>query len=255
MRIASWNVNGIRPRIQRGELPGWLQRSLPDVVGLQEVKATAGVVDATAWEELGYEAWWHPAERAGYSGALLLCRARPAEVHLGLGRAGIDGEGRVIRAEFDDFTLLTAYFPNSGRGADRLQFKHHFCEEFLGVVNGLRANGRAVVFMGDLNIAHTEADIARPEEHERSPGFLPEERAWMDRFISEGYVDTFRSLHPDARDAYTYWEPWRERRARNIGWRIDYVCVSDDLAPRVADAFIESDVMGSDHCPEGIVLE
>ncbi len=255
LQICSWNTNGLRATLKGGFLQGWLSEKLPDIVGMQEVKATPEQVDHTAWTALGYESWWHPAEKAGYSGALLLSRVAPREVTNGLGIPEVDSEGRVIRAEFDDFTLLTAYFPNSGRGADRIQFKVDFCQALLDHVNGLRDTGRNVVFMGDLNIAHTEMDIARPEENEKSAGFLPVERAWMDRFIAEGWIDTFRALHPDERDAYTYWDAWRDRRARNIGWRIDYVMVNAGLMPRVKRAFIESKVMGSDHCPVGIVLE
>ena len=255
VRICSWNVNGIRPTLQRGEFQAWLDSSEPDVVGLQEVKAFPGQVDAAVWESRGYRAWWHPAERPGYSGALLLSRLEPLDVTPGLGYPAFDVEGRVIKADFGAFTLLTAYFPNSARHGARLEFKEAFCEAFLAVVNGLRAEGRRVVFMGDLNIAHHEIDLARPAESEGSAGWLPEERAWMDRYVEEGWVDTFRALHPDAVGAYTYWEPWRDRRARNIGWRIDYVCADRALFPRVREAFIEADIMGSDHCPVGIVLD
>lgn len=255
MRLASWNVNGIRPTLKRGELGDWLASSAPDVVGFQEVKATPDQVDGQVWESLGYEAWWHPAERPGYSGALLLSRVQPRSVQLGLGFPDIDSEGRVIMAEFDSFTLLTAYFPNSGKRGARLDFKNQFCESILSVVNDLRARGMPTVFMGDLNIAHREVDLARPKENVGSAGWLPEERAWMDRFLEEGWIDTFRSRNPDTEGAYTYWEPWRERRARNIGWRIDYVMVDAETDRRVADAFIEQDIMGSDHCPVGALVE
>lgn len=255
MQICSWNINGLRATIKGGQLREWLETSRPDIVGMQEVKATPEQVDESGWTELGYRSWWHPAEKAGYSGALLLSRYEPSDVRLGLGSPEFDAEGRVIQAEFADFTLITAYFPNSGRGADRLKYKEEFCSALLNRANAIRASGRHVIFMGDLNIAHTGMDIARPEENLKSAGYLPEERAWMDRFIAEGYVDTFRTLHPDARDAYTYWDAWRERRARNIGWRIDYVMVDSALMPRVRNAFIRADIMGSDHCPVGIELE
>jgi exodeoxyribonuclease-3 len=255
LRICSWNINGLRASLKTGDFQGWLTGTQPDIVGLQEVKALPEQVDQSPWLEAGYRCWWHPADRAGYSGALLLSRVEPLDVRLGLGIPEYDVEGRVIEADYPGFTLITAYFPNSGRGADRLEYKLAFCEALLAHANELRQRGRPVLVMGDLNIAHTEIDLARPEENLKSAGFLPAERACLDRILDEGYVDTFRRLHPDARDAYTYWEPWRDRRARNIGWRIDYVVVSEDLMPAVKEAFIESSVMGSDHCPVGVVLD
>lgn len=254
--ISSWNVNGLRAAVNTGDFQGWLARSAPDVAGLQEVKAQPGQLDDGVWGELGYECCWHPAERPGYSGALLLWKVAPDAVRAGLGVPAFDVEGRVIEADYPDFTLLTAYFPNAGRkGALRMDYKFAFYEAFLARVDALRAQGRKVLFMGDLNTAHTEIDLARPEEALKGTGFLPEERAWIDRIVEHGYVDTFRALHPDAREAYTYWDAWRDRRARNVGWRIDYVFVSEDLLPRVKRAFIEPAVMGSDHCPVGIELE
>lgn len=254
--ISSWNVNGLRAAVRTGDFEAWLTNSAPDIAGLQEVKAQPDQVDEATWRDLGYSCCWHAAGRPGYSGSLLLWKPEPAAVRAGLGIPEFDGEGRVIEADYAGFTLVTAYFPNAGRkGATRLDYKFAFYEAFLARVDALRAAGRPVVFMGDLNTAHTEVDLARPEEALKGTGFLPEERAWVDRIIEHGYVDTFRALHPDAREAYTYWDAWRERRARNVGWRIDYVFVSEDLLPRVRRAFIEPRVMGSDHCPVGIELD
>ena len=255
MLICSWNINGLRATIKGGQLRQWLETSAPDVVGMQEVKATPDQVDETHWTDLGYRSWWHPAEKAGYSGALLLARRQPERVQAGIGIAEFDREGRVIEADFGDLTVISAYFPNSGRGADRLEYKVQFCQAMLDRANALRESGRNVAFMGDLNIAHKEIDIARPGENLKSAGYLPEERAWMDCFIAEGYVDSFRALHPDTTGAYTYWDAWRERRSRNIGWRIDYVMVDAGLLPRLKRAFIHAEVMGSDHCPVGIELD
>jgi exodeoxyribonuclease-3 len=255
-RISSWNVNGLRASLKTGDVQRWLATSRPDVVGMQEVKATPGQVDEAAWRDLGYESWWHTAERPGYSGALLLSRIPPLAVRLGIGILDYDREGRVIEADFDGFTLITAYFPNGGKkGGDRIPFKLAFYAAFLARADQLRAEGRGVVFMGDLNTARTEMDVARPDEAIKGTGFLPEERAWVERLVKAGYVDTFRAFHPDERDAYTYWDAWRDRRARNVGWRIDYVFVSEDLLPRVRGAFIEAAVMGSDHCPVTIEME
>lgn len=255
LTICSWNVNGLRAVVRTGHLRGWLERDLPDIVGMQEVKAGPGQVDPAVWRDLGYQEAWHAAEKPGYSGGLLLYRPTLDAVRAGLGIADIDAEGRVIEADLGALTLLTAYFPNGGQKGARLPFKYTFYESFLERVNALRAAGRSVLFMGDLNVAHLDFDVARPDEAIKGTGFLPEERAWLDRLAAEEYVDTFRALQPDLRDAFTYWEPWRERRARNIGWRIDYVWASKDLVPKLRRAFIVSDVFGSDHCPVGVELE
>jgi len=253
--ICSWNVNGLRATLKTGDLQKWLAESRPDVVGMQEVKATPEQVDASAWRDLGYQEAWHPADRPGYSGALLLYRTPPVAIRTGIGIAEFDIEGRVIEADYRDFTLTTAYFPNGGNKGSRLDYKFAFNEAFLGRMNALRDAGRPVLFMGDLNVARLEIDVARPEEAIKGVGFLPSERAWADRFAADGWTDTFRHHFPALAGAYTYWEPWRERRARNIGWRIDYVWASADMLPRVKRAFIESHVMGSDHCPVGVEIE
>ncbi len=254
LTICSWNINGLRASLKTGDVQRWLATTSPDIVGMQEVKATPDQV-ADAWTGLGYECHWHTAQRAGYSGALLLSKPAPVSVRLGLGVEEFDAEGRVIEAEYPGFTLLTSYFPNAGHGEHRMAYKHAFYSAFLARVDDLKAAGRSVVFMGDFNVAHTEIDLARPEEALKGTGFLPEERAWIDRIIGHGYIDTFRALNPDARDAYSYWDAWRGRRARNVGWRIDYVFVSADLLPQVRRAFIQPEVMGSDHCPVGIELD
>lgn len=253
--ICSWNVNGLRATIKGGFLQSWLEMSQPDVIGFQEVKATPDQVPDEPWTALGYRSWWHPAERAGYSGALLLSKQEPLEVRIGLGIEQFDAEGRVIQADFPEYTVITSYFPNAGRGIERMAYKLDFYAAFLEHLNHLRDQGRHVVFMGDFNVAHNEIDLARPDEALKGTGFLPQEREWISRIIENGYADTFRTLHPDERDAYSYWDAWRDRRVRNIGWRIDYVMVSGELLPRVRRAFIQSEVMGSDHCPVGIELE
>ena len=253
LRICSWNVNGLRATLRSGAFPAWLEETAPDIAGLQEVKARPEQVKDQPWLEAGYDTTWHPAEEAGYSGALLLTKRQPEALRLGLETPDFEREGRVIEADYGDFVLLTSYFPNAGRKLARLDFKLAYYEAFLERVVALRDEGRSVVFMGDLNVAHGEIDVARPNEKET--GFLPVEREWVDRVIESGFVDTFRALHPDQADAYSYWDPWRERRKRNIGWRIDYVFVSEDLLPSVRSAFIEGEQLGSDHCPVGIELD
>ena len=253
LRICSWNVNGLRAALRSGAFQTWLEETAPDIAGLQEVKAGPEQVKEQPWLEAGYEATWHPAEEAGYSGALLLTKQAPADLRLGLETPEFEREGRAIEADYGEFVLLTSYFPNAGRKLARLDFKLAYYEAFLERVVALRDEGRSVVFMGDLNVAHGEIDVARPNEKET--GFLPIEREWVDRVMESGFVDTFRALHPEQADAYSYWDPWRERRKRNIGWRIDYVFVSEDLMPSVRSAFIEHEVLGSDHCPVGIELD
>ena len=253
LRICSWNVNGLRAGMRSGAFQAWLEETAPDIAGLQEVKARPEQVEKHPWLDAGYEETWHPAEEAGYSGALLLTKQTPADLRLGLETPEFEREGRVIEADYGDFVLLTSYFPNAGRKLARLDFKLAYYKAFLERIVALRNEGRSVVFMGDLNVAHHEVDVARPNEKET--GFLSVEREWVDLVIENGFVDTFRALHPDRAEAYSYWDPWRERRKRNIGWRIDYVFVSEDLLPSVRDAFIEHEVLGSDHCPVGIDLD
>lgn len=255
LKIASWNVNGLRATIKSGNLQSWLETSRPDIVGFQEVKALPEQVPDEPWSALGYHCWWHPAQRAGYSGAILLSKIQPTEVRIGLGIDQFDIEGRVIQADYPEFTVITSYYPNAGKGEDRLNYKIEFYAAFLDHINKLRGQGKKLIFMGDFNVAHNEIDLARPDEAMKGTGFLPVEREWIGRIIGDGYVDTFRTMYPETRDAYSYWDAWRDRRARNIGWRIDYVFVSEELWPKVRAAYIEPDVMGSDHCPVGIEIE
>jgi len=246
-------VNGLRAGLRSGTFPAWIKETAPDIAGLQEVKARPEQVTEQPWLEANYQAIWHPAENSGYSGSLLLTQNAPTALQLGLEMPEFEREGRIIEADFDDFVLLTSYFPNAGRKLARLDFKMAYYAAFLERIVALQKAGRRVVFMGDLNVAHKEIDIARPNEKET--GFLPIEREWVDQVIESGFVDTFRTLNPTKGEAFSYWDPWRQRRERNIGWRIDYVFVSKDLLPAVRRAFIQQEVLGSDHCPVGIELD
>src|SRR5690242_13823159 len=174
---------------------------------MQEVKGTPEQVEHV-WEQFGYAAYWHPAERAGYSGALLLTRIEPEAVRVGLGIPEFDSEGRLIEADYGPCTVVTSYFPNAGRGIERMQYKLDYYAAFLRRMEELRGFGRRLVFMGDFNVANTEMDVARPEEGLNGTGFLPIEREWIDRIEDAGYVDTFRALHPEQRDVYSYWDAW-----------------------------------------------
>lgn len=251
-RILSWNVNGIRAVAKKGFLD-WLVGESPDVLCMQETKASPDQLPEELLAPSGYHAYWSSAQKKGYSGVGVYTRAEPLDVsEMGIER--FDAEGRVLRLDYPDFTLITAYFPNSQDGGKRLDYKIDFCESMQKICADLARAGRTVVLCGDYNVAHKPIDLARPKENEKSAGYLPEERAWMDRFIGSGYVDTFRMFNQEGGN-YTWWSYFTKGRERNIGWRIDYHCVNEASASLVANASILADVTGSDHCPVEVVLE
>lgn len=252
-KIISWNVNGIRSVLKKNFLT-WLKEESPDILCLQEIKAKPDQLPPDLLYPPGYHAFWNSAERPGYSGVAIFSKEKPLSVKNGFGIQRFDAEGRVIEMEFADFTLFNIYFPNGKMNADRLKFKMDFYEEILKHFLKLRKNGKKLVVCGDVNTAHQAIDLARPKENEKVSGFLPMERAWMDKFVSGGFVDTFRVFNPDP-GHYTWWDVMTRARDRNVGWRIDYFFVTDDLRPKLKDAFIASKVMGSDHCPVGLVLK
>lgn len=249
--IICWNVNGIRAAQRHGFID-WLTAAQPDILCVQETKAKPEQLAAALIEPPGYTSLWMSAQRPGYSGvATFLRTAAPCSV-APLGVPEFDDEGRVQVIEFPAFTLINAYFPNSQEGGNRLDYKLRFCDALLARCQELRASGRHVVVCGDYNIAHKPIDLANPKQNEGNPGYLPEERAWMDRFVAAGYVDTFRMFN-DQPGQYTWWTYRFRARERNVGWRIDCFCVDQEFAPDVRDARILSQVTGSDHCP--ILLE
>ena len=253
MKIISWNVNGIRSVLKKGLLD-WLRSEDTDVFCVQETKASEEVLPPELISIDGYYSYFSSAERKGYSGVALYSKAKPLSVNKGFGNAKFDTEGRILIAEYNAFTLFDIYFPNGQASEERLRFKFEFFDEFLSVVEKMVANGRNVAICGDFNIAHKEIDIAHPKENETTSGFLPEERAWLDRFIARGYVDTFRRFDPSPQK-YTWWSPIFRARDRNVGWRIDYFFVNTAFLGKVKSAFILADVMGSDHCPVGITID
>lgn len=254
MRLLCWNVNGLRAAAGKGLLE-WMGREAADVVCLQEIKAMPEQVDESILHPEGYQSYWHPALKKGYSGVLTYCREEPLNVVTGIGDPEIDAEGRVLITEHPEFTLINAYFPNSQEGGARLDFKLRFCDRMLRLCNKLRREGKHVVLCGDYNIAHRPIDLARPKENEKSAGYLPEERDWMEKFVvKHGWVDIFRELHPEP-DQYTWWSFRSNARAKNVGWRIDYHCIDEGLRDRIADARIHAGVMGSDHCPVELRLK
>ncbi|RME84083.1 MAG: exodeoxyribonuclease III [Caldilineae bacterium] len=251
--LYSWNVNGIRALHRKGIFLDWLRETRPDIVCLQETRAEAGQLPDALRQPDGYHAVWHAARsRRGYSGTALLSRRRPLQVEFGLGIPEFDREGRTITAFFDGFILVNCYFPNGGRDHSRVPFKLAFYEAFLEHCRRLRDYDLPLIFCGDVNTAHREIDLARPRANRKTTGFLPEERAWIDRVLLAGYVDSFRHFYPDLPGQYTWWSLPTRARERNVGWRLDYFFVAREALPALTDAFIRPDVMGSDHCPVGI---
>ncbi len=253
-RLYSWNVNGLRAAHKKGFLD-WIEATQPDVIGLQETKCHPQQLPKELESVAGYHCYWASATRKGYSGVALFSKTKPKSVNIGLGVDDYDCEGRTIIAEYPDFVLITAYFPNGSRDHKRVPFKMKYYATFLDYCNRLRAEGKSIIFCGDVNTAHREIDLARPKQNVKTTGFLPEERAWIDEVVAEGYVDTFRHLYPEQTDAYTWWSNIGGARSRNVGWRIDYFFTSSDLTPRIANAEIHTDVFGSDHCPVSLTLD
>lgn len=251
LRLISWNVNGLRAIVGKGfaEIVGQLD---PDILALQEIKAHPEQLPREARGLPGYHAYWLPAQRKGYSGVATFSCREPLAVRYGMGVEEFDGEGRVLTLEFADFFLINAYLPNAQPELARLDYKLAFCRRFSEFAADL-ARQKTVVVCGDLNVAHREIDLARPKENQQSPGFSREERAWMDRFLAAGFVDTFRLFYPEG-GHYSWWSYRGGARQRNVGWRIDYFCVDAHSRPRVKAAAIHPKVMGSDHCPVELLL-
>lgn len=249
MKLVSWNVNGLRAVLRKGFMD-FVEEHRPDVLCLQETKTPGAPI---ALEIPGYEVHWSHAQRKGYSGTATFLRTKPLSVREGIGVAKHDTEGRVLTCELEDYYIVNVYVPNSGRDLARLPYR---CDEwdvdFLKYVRKLEKK-KPVVFCGDLNVAHTEIDLTHPKPNVKNHGFTPEERQGFDKIVKAGFVDTFREREKEG-GHYSWWSVMGDCRARNIGWRIDYFLISGALRPRLTDAFILKDVMGSDHCPVGVVI-
>lgn len=255
MRIISYNVNGIRAAINKGFIE-WLQTDPADIICLQETKANKDDVDLTAIEKLGYQSYWFSAQKKGYSGVAIFTKIKPDYVAYGNKIEQSDFEGRVIRADFGDITLINAYYPSGTSGDERQTYKYQWLDEFLDYLQLLRKKRTKLVVVGDYNIAHTEIDIHDPKGNKKSSGFLPEERAWMDKFLSNKWVDSFRELNPEVTGAYSWWsQRFPTVRLQNKGWRIDYICITESLKKQLVEAKIFPDVKHSDHCPIYAVLK
>lgn len=254
-KLISWNVNGIRAIAQKGFL-NWLYDFDPDIVGLQEIKAEETQLEEELLNPKHRNSYWNPSRtKKGYSGTAVFSKMNPVKVEYGWGQDIFDLEGRTVMLDFDRFVLFNIYFPNGESSPERLQYKLDFYNSFLEYAVELKKQGRSLVICGDVNTAHTEIDLARPKENQKTSGFLPIEREWIDRLLAAGFIDTFRFKHPDVRDRYSWWSYRGGARQRNVGWRIDYFFISEDLQSKLVDAFILDQVTGSDHCPVGIVLD
>ncbi len=251
--IASYNVNGIRAAVNK-DLPDWLKENRPDILCVQETKARPEQVNVEVFEELGYRHFWHSAEKKGYSGVATLTTREPDAVIEGCGIAEYDQEGRILRTDFGDWTLLNCYFPSGTTGDARQAFKMQFLEDFVPWVRQLLAERPRLIVVGDYNIAHTEMDIHDPVRNKKTSGFLPEEREWLSRWFEQGFTDAFRHLNPDKVE-YSWWSYRAQARAKNKGWRIDYQSVTDNLADKLRRATHRQEAVHSDHCPVWVEID
>ncbi|GAB4286091.1 MAG: exodeoxyribonuclease III [Ignavibacteriaceae bacterium] len=252
--ILSWNVNGLRAIHKKG-FTVWLKNAAPDIICLQETKAHPDQLPDELRNIDGYHSYYtSPEVKKGYSGVAIYSRLKPVNVIHGFGIKKFDEEGRIIGADFKNFTLINIYYPNGKANEERLRYKMEFYDAFLDFAEKLKSEKKNLIICGDLNTAHKEIDIARPKENQMVSGFLPEERAWIDKFIDTGYTDTFRMFNNEPGN-YTWWDVFTRARERNVGWRLDYFFVNNEFRKKVKNAFILSGVLGSDHCPVGLVIE
>ncbi len=248
MKIISYNVNGIRAAIKKGFID-WMATHPADIICLQETKATQGDVDVKKIEALGYHHFWFSATKKGYSGVAIFSKEKPSNVIIGCGIEESDFEGRVIQADFKNFRLINAYFPSGTSGEERQTFKYKWLHDMQAYLEKVKKEQPNLVLVGDYNIAHTDIDIHDPKGNKNSSGFLPEEKAWMTKFLESGWIDTFRSLNKEPHH-YSWWSQRNPSvRLNNKGWRIDYICATKPLASKIKQAAILPDVQHSDHCP------
>lgn len=253
MRVISYNVNGIRAAMRKG-LVEWMQKEKPDVLCIQETKAHPEQVDIKYFEHIGYHHCWQSAEKKGYSGVAIFSLEKPDHIEEGCGNPLYDSEGRVIRADFGDLSIVNTYFPSGSSGDHRQDFKMGFLEYYFDFIQKLRKEKSKLLVAGDYNICHKAIDIHDPISNKNSSGFLPEERAWMDKYFESGMIDTFREFDPSA-DNYSWWSYRAAARKRNKGWRIDYIAASEELKGNLEAAGIMPDAMHSDHCPVYVDLK
>jgi exodeoxyribonuclease-3 len=248
LNITTWNVNGLRAVLTKGAWD-WVRQQNPDVLCLQEIKSRPDQIPEEYLELFNTRTvYWNPAARPGYSGVATFTVTQPLSVEFGLGLEEFDHEGRVIRINFATFTLFNVYFPSGQRGLDRVAYKLNFYSHLLDICDQLHAANEKLVLCGDFNTAHNEIDLRHPKANQKTSGFLPEERAWIDTYLSHGFVDVYRWLYPEKVE-YTWWTYLMNARQKNVGWRLDYFLVSESLLDKVDDVVIHTEVLGSDHCP------
>jgi len=253
MKITTWNVNGFRAILNKGFVE-WINTYQPDILCLQETKVKFEQLPDIKKILPDYQTSWFSAEKAGYSGVATFVRNDDLKVVHGTGFPKFDSEGRVIQTEIGDTVLFNVYFPNGQRDGERLTYKLEFYSHLLELCDSLHKLGKNVIITGDFNTAHNEIDLANPKENSKTSGFLPEERAWIDKYLDHGLVDIFRMLYP-TRTAYTWWTYRFEARKRNIGWRLDYFLLTKSMTQKVKDVIIHDDVEGSDHCPVTLIVD
>lgn len=246
-KIISYNVNGIRSAMSKG-LMDWIKAADPDILCFQELKAEPGQLDLTVFEKAGYHHYWHPAQKKGYSGVAIFSKRKPDHVEYGCGIHHYDFEGRVIRADYGDISVLSVYHPSGSSGEDRQAFKFKWMADFQKYIDDLKKVRPKLIICGDYNICHQPIDIHNPKSNANSSGFLPEEREWIDTFMKSGFVDSFRHFNKEPHN-YSWWSFRANSRAKNLGWRIDYNLVSTNLEPKMKRAAILPEAKHSDHCP------
>ena len=250
MYIVSWNTNGLRATAKQGFLIPLFKDGKPDILCLQETKAYPEQLPKDIRNVPEYHSYFSYSKiKKGYSGVAIYSKEKPKEIFYGMGIKKFDDEGRLIGVKYKDLTIINVYFPNGGQGPHRLKYKLEFYESFLEFILKLRKNGEHVIFCGDVNTAHQAIDLARPKENIENTGFLPVERAWIDKVIKNKFIDIWRKLHPDKKDTYTYWDQKTRARDRNVGWRIDYFFVSSEIVSKAKNTGTMTNHYGSDHCP------
>lgn len=254
MKILTYNVNGIRAALTK-DLLGFLERENADIVCFQEIKAMPEQFDTTVFEPLGYHCYWYPAQKKGYSGVAILSKFKPINVAFGCSHEMYDFEGRVLRLDFEDFAVISAYFPSGSSGDSRQEVKMAFLDYFYTYVENLKKEVPKLIICGDYNICNYPIDIHDPVGNKNSSGFLPEERDWLTAFFKSGYTDTFRYLHPDLAHQYTWWSFRANARNNNKGWRIDYIAIDNALKEQLKSAKILPNDKQSDHCASYIELD
>jgi len=252
MKIISYNVNGIRAALKKG-FAQWLKSSDPDIVCIQEIKAQKDQIDTNIFEDLGYNHFWFSAQKKGYSGVGILSKKKPNNIIYGTGIRSMDYEGRILRLDFDELSVVSLYLP-SGTNTERLDFKFKFMKEFQEYINKLKKDFPRIVISGDYNICHKPIDIHDPVRNKTISGFLPEERLWLDNFLNNGFIDSYRFLNKEPHN-YSWWSYRANSRSNNKGWRIDYNLVSKELSSNIKSSFIMPEAYHSDHCPVGLILK